>query len=268
MLVLCINSFNSWRYMEACCALVAAVNETADLPPCVIFVGIGGCDRGRLFTVKHGPNTLCVATVTQNLSDHNIFPAYAQACRLGHAWPDATFVLLHDTCILAPSFAARMRQLASQHLPEFVFAHTYGLYNMGVCTHDFMLRRYADWKPVRTLSKDQGIRLEQGANVVVEGHVVPSLHSYSCHTLAQSGTPGDIDTFSVQRSMLHGQPRFVSFVAALGIYKPFASISSFAVPVFAAHRPATASERTQILRDVSPRLSSNWAPMLALHDSI
>lgn len=261
MLVICINSYNSVRYMHACLQLLCDV--LASGVDCTVMVVFGGCSACKAVWAS---SRVVLVSITANLSDHNIYVGYEQLVAAGVSWPTARFVLLHDTCCLGADFARCMGRIAAlPQMGHFVFAHTYGLYNMGVATSDFMLQRAKDWRGVRKLPKDLGIRLEQGADITVEGSRVRSLHSYAVHTLACMGSsPWQLDTFSVQPCDLHGQKRFVSYVSAFGVYKPYASVSSFAVPVFAAHTPCTAEERAQILRVVSPRLCSSWAPLLPL----
>lgn len=261
MLVIGINSFNAARYVQACMHLLNDV--LASGVECAVLVTFGGCAHRKTVWLS---SRVVLVSITANLSDHNIYVGYEQLVEEGVSWPMARFVLLHDTCVLGADFARCMKHIATlEPVGGFVFAHTYGLYNMGVATSEFMLQRAHDWRGVRTLPKGLGIRLEQGDDIIVEGKSVRSLHSYAVHTLADMGsTPWQLDTFSVQPYDLHGQKRFVSYISAFGVYKSYASVSSFAVPVFAAHAPCTVAERTEILRVVSPRLCSSWAPLLPL----
>lgn len=259
--VICINSFNSSEYMYAAMELLDAT--TAQHMSCKIMIAFGGCTKELAFKLN---SNIYIVTTTSNLSDHNTYIAYAVLCKTGISWPTGRFVLLHDTCVLTESFKARIEHLGSlSDLPPFVFAHCYGLYNMGLATHDFMVQRDMDWHGINRLPKDLGIQLEQGADIIIEGRKIRSLHSFSNMTLSKGGDIGCVDTFTVQPSLIRGQLRYASFVSAFGVYKTFASKSSFAVPIFVAHRPTCVAERARVLRYVSPRLASNWAPLLQLN---
>lgn len=227
-----------------------------------ILVAFGGCQRESCLRMACGSRTIVFVTQTANLSDHTIYGAYAAFTKLERTlWTDARFVLLHDTCRLTKRFDSCMHNIATmRNLQTFVFAHTYGLYNMGVATHTFMLTRAAEWHGIRLLQKKTGIALEQGANVMVDGKLVTSLHHHCDRTLATAGQPWSVDSFSVQPCEIDGEFRYVSYIAAFGVYKLYASASSFAVPVFAADRPQSAHEREYMLRNI--KLTTSWAPLL------
>ncbi len=276
MLVICINSFNTPFYTAKATALAAAVAERS--PSATVFVAYGGCARDAIARVGR---TLHVA-VTCNLSDHNVYAAFALAERRGAlgaavaAVDDARFVMLHDTVLLGPAFAERMEAIERQPpRHEWTFAHTYGLYNMGVATCAFMRRRAADWAGITRMEKGVGVRLEQGQDVTIAGRRVPSLHSYSTHTLAEMAVPTDrpdgacmqqLDHITLNAYVCGDDRRFVSYIAAFGVFKPFASKLSFFTPIMAhpSHAPATEDE-LRALRGRSWNAQMNrdvWIPLL------
>tara|TARA_B110000046_G_C12792894_1_gene313841 strand:- start:59 stop:571 length:513 start_codon:yes stop_codon:yes gene_type:complete len=146
---------------------------------------------------------------------------------------------------------------------EWIFAHLYGLYNIGVCTINFALKHAADWEGVHFLPKAVGIALENGKDVTVSGKHIKSLLSVSEYTLASDGCDvSELDTVSISCTTLKNQKRFVSYIASIGVYKTFTADSSFTVPVYTSPRPTCASDR-EVLRDVvGGRLVTSMTPLI------
>ena len=276
MLIICINSFNSTFYVDKATSLLNDV--FARVPDAMLLVAVGGCSSD--IAIRNG-RTLWV-NIRQNLSDHNVYPAFKLSVERkmweGVELETARFVMLHDTCVLGPTFAMRMHKLESHRKCEWAFAHTYGLYNIGLASYTFMLRRAEDWDGVFQLDKNIGIRLEQGCDQVVQEKMVPSLHSYSNMTLAQmshacddpdSEIMHDLDHFTINSYESNGERRFVSYIAAFGIYKPFAAKTSFFAPILAhpSHTPSTAAELHELRMqkwNVQMNRGSVWIPLLSL----
>lgn len=226
-----------------------------------MLIAFGGCKFQRVYVNEH----LVVVCVTCNLSDHNIYPALQIAHQAG-VTRDGIFLMLHDTCeIRTDVFQRRMNVIRTLKLHnEWIFAHLYGLYNIGICDLGFALKRAAVWKGISYLSKAEGISLENGKDIILMGRCVQSLRNVSSYTLASDGHDvSELDTISITHATLHKQKRFVSYMSSIGVYKTFVANSSFTVPIYACTRPECASDREALREMVGKRLLTSMSPLIS-----
>lgn len=259
MLTVCINSFNDHRYALNACKLADTIISTLQ-GVFTVLIAFGGCKFQRVFANEH----LVVVSVTCNLSDHNIYPALQIAHQVG-VTRDGIFLMLHDTCeIRADVFQRRMNVIRTLKLRnEWIFAHLYGLYNIGICDLGFALKRAAVWEGIRYLPKADGISLENGKDIILMGRCVESLRNVSSYTLASDGHDvSELDTISITHATLHKQKRFVSYMSSIGVYKTFVANSSFTVPIYASTRPECVSDREALREMVGKRLLTSMSPLI------
>lgn len=279
-IVVVINSFNMRKYVWAATELCAQVVPHVKH----VIIAFGGCDvSGEYgYDTCHSENVTVVA-IAQNLSDHNAFLACRKAASAFSAFSKCLHVYMHDTCRIAGGFGEAMQRLhdckekCMEH--RWVFAHTYGLYNMGVCSQEFLFLRGTDFEHVTTVPKDLSIKLEQGERILVDNVQLNPLHAYSNKTLARHAFPSDNfergDSFFVNSFSVHGAPRFISYIGSLSIYKPVGACVSYFVPVWASpshsvnsrdalQRVTKSLENHYLYCDGVKRTCTHWLPLLPL----
>jgi hypothetical protein len=242
MLVFAINSFNEQRYLNDLRILIARIRYLLKDTAIAfrIVCGIGGCSQSDVIC----EDNVIMASIKKNLSDHNIYPA-VELCEAKNFITDdmrtATWILIHDT--VWPHdvyFAKAMGQVEARGKPaSFIFAHTLGLYNLGIASLEFILTRAKDWMAVDTLSKDVGIFIETGRAAVVDGVRIEPLRHYTRLTLAHVKYEGKhiddipaVDTFSLGCVDEGGRTKHYAYVASLGITKLTHVPGTFEVPIW------------------------------------
>ena len=166
---------------------------------------------------------------------------------------------MHDTCILSEHFEKKIEALPDVH-NEWIFAHTYGLYNIGICDYKFILKRANDFKGITEIPKKDGINLEQGHEVVVQGLTVKPLSHYSNRTLTQTLINCDVndlihksDAFFINGYTGDNIQRYVSYIGSFGIYKLVGTVNSFIIPVWASKNHIVETEEDMnYMRKIGP----------------
>jgi len=238
-LLICINSFNSSRYVRYALELMNQINlelKYGGVKFSILCV-FGGCSDYELCSLD---NTTYVS-IPHNLSDHNIY-AGINYCHHVHALPKkATCVMLHDTCMVKPGcFRKMMMKLSRFDLKGFVFGHSLGLYNMGVCDVQFAIDNSKNWIGITHLDKQTSINLEHSRGFVeVQNKQIPGLRSFSNYTLSQANAEYGVKDFNELDShcicpfredgMKH---KHAVFIGALGIYKFTHAPGSFLLPIW------------------------------------
>lgn len=231
MKVFLINSFNQSKYVINAQRLSEDI-ENKGFVTIVVYGGATSCSCLQLSAKKW------VISIRENLSDNNAFTGFERAFKMGHFREDefrnATYIYVHDTCQTSDSFVERINELPV--VKGWVFAHIYGLYNMGICDQTFILTRATDLMGILHIPKDQSIALEQGDTIYIEGIEIKPLIHYSKRTLATVITS---DVFKCDFMSLNAvgdsssSKRYVTFIGSLGMYKFVGSHVSYFVPVWA-----------------------------------
>ena len=264
MLTICVNSYNSMHYVKRALHLATNICVALHGLQFNVLVAFGGC---RCQHVERCGENLVVVTMICNLSDHTIFPAYMYASQSGHITPGRC-VMLHDTCELhLLAFQDRMARIASMSMPHgWIFAHLYGLYNLGIATHDFVMQRAMEWQGIDFLPKNEGIAMENGKDIHLCGSMVRSRQNLSQYTLAsdENGDVSELDSISITHTTKYGERRFASYISSLGIYKTFTSTASFTMPVYAALRPRQTLDRKVLRESVARRLVTSMVPLVSV----
>ena len=259
MLIFLINSFNTDYYFTKALQLSNNIhnvlNDNID-HRCVIVKG--GCSENRY--IQYHQYEVHI-DITSNLSDHNVYRGFSLFEKL---LPDsfdkhtATYIALHDTCLLSESFLKRMKHIETIQFTksvQWIFGHLFGLYNIGICTYDFVMRRAKDFEGVNYLPKNQSISIESGSAQTVDGKSIPPLLSYSIYTLnelhkytisIQDGIEGT-DLFGISPIYIDGISTFFTNIASLGIIKIFKSPSNFSVPMLSNFKNPTSFNDIKVI---------------------
>ena len=236
-IVVIINSFNRQKYVSA------ALNLYACVIPHVkhVIIVFGGCNVDNKTTVK-GLFTeyMTILSIAENLSDWNGFLAYRRAAMQLVKYKHCLHVYLHDTCLVAPGFADAMTRLdVIKEMcieKKWTFAHTYGLYNIGVCSQDFIVAYGAELDGLTVIPKELAIQLEQGHRVTINNREINPLRAYSETSLCSHTHDSDQfergDSFFVNSFSVFGEKRFVSYIGSLCVYKAVGSRVSYFVPIW------------------------------------
>lgn len=242
MKVFLINSFNSSKYVQN----AQRLSNDIDSKGFITVIVYGGASE---FACLQLTDKKWVISIKENLSDNNAFAGFEQAFSLGHFrennFRSATYIYVHDTCQISDNFVERVNKIPI--VSGWIFAHIYGLYNIGVSDQMFLLTRANDFKGITHIPKDKSISLEQGESVHIEGIEIRPLIHYSKRTLAAVIT--DVFTNCDFMSLnAFGESsdckRFVTYIGSLGIYKFVGSHVSYFVPIWAtpAHEVRTQAD--------------------------
>ncbi len=237
-----INSFNSSKYVNNAQILSQDIEDKGFL---TIIVYGGALE----FACLKLSDKKWVISIKENLSDNNAFFGFEQAFRVGHfrenSFRSSTYIYIHDTCQISDNFVERINKIPS--VSGWIFAHIYGLYNIGVCDQTFLLTRANDFKGMTHIPKDKSIALEQGESIHIEGIEIKPLIHYSKRTLAKVITDkfSNCDFMSLNAvGVSSDSKRFVTYIGSLGIYKFVGSHVSYFVPIWAspAHEVQTQAD--------------------------
>ena len=241
-LIFLINTFNTDYYRTKAFALAESIKHALAKElryRCVIVEGGSKINQQKL--IQQDWHYL---QIVENLSDHNIYVGFRRY--LADRYRSATFVILHDTCALSKSFLACMLRIAqfefTSNIP-WIFAHSYGLYNMGICTYDFVIERAIEFENIDILPKEQGISLEQGASIQIQAEMIKGLLVYSRYTLAKmvcnvendesyEDCVDKVDTYAINGISHDGKIRWMVYIAAFGVYKFMASSVNYQIPIW------------------------------------
>ena len=245
MVVFAINSFNTEKYLSYLDNLISKIISLMSTKYTLnkdyhIVCGIGGskhnniiCDEGvyKLF-------------ITKNLSDHNIYTAVDMlhnADQIPHQFHNHTWIMIHDTTWPHElTFVERITRIMERPIPKnWIFAHTLGLYNLGICSLQFILTRAKDWIGVNVLPKEAGIYIETGRVATVDNVRIMPLRMYSQVTLAKIHHEGslledplEMDFMSLGSVSQSGTSKHYAFIAAFGLYKLTFVDKSFEIPIW------------------------------------
>lgn len=151
-LVFLINTFNKEYYVTKAFNLYESIKrEIGDTLPYHCIIVQGGSKKNLCSLID---NECHFVQITENLSDHNVYIGFDKFLR--DAYTEATFVLLHDTCVISSMFSKCMKKLSRIQFVNntpWIFAHTFGLYNMGICRHAFVLQRASEFHTITVLPK-------------------------------------------------------------------------------------------------------------------
>lgn len=246
MLIFLINSFNTLFYKNKVELLIRDIRRYIENAN--IIVVYGGCSENNHKIL----NNIHYIDIVENLSDHNIYVGFQRNITLFNTdkYINATYIYLHDTCQLSEHFSSCMQNIDNINLPispTWIFAHTFGLFNIGICTHSFITLRVKDFEDINIIPKDLSILLEQGQTITIDKKIIKPLLSYSIHTLANMisyNGINSIDMYGINGCHDNGNTKWISYISSLGVYKFMGSITSFLVPIWASpvHHPRTEQE--------------------------
>lgn len=228
MIVILINSFNTNIYIEYSKQLYRNIKNIIDVQYIVIIV-YGGCER---YGYKIIDDTCIHVYITENISDHNVYPGYMYLSSVYDLTNYSTncHLIIHDSCKLAESFRRQMNTISkitfSSEDRIWVFAHYYGLCNIGICSQSFIFHRYKDFENIDFIKKEDSIILEQGCNIHINGKTIQPLIFYSHETLSsfRKNTDTidilDYDSISINfQSHVDDDLHFILYMSSIGIYK-------------------------------------------------
>lgn len=275
MIVILINTYNSEYYISKISILFKLIIERlndSDLEVEYITV-CGGCPADMRVSVENKH----LINITENLSDHNVYIGFEKNKQyFSHIrYKNATYIYLHDTCLLSDKFVdciIKLSKFVFKKECSWIFAQSYGLFNIGICDHSFLLRRAKDFKGLSILSKHESIILEQGQYIEIDNKIIYPLLYYSKYTLANmivktdlENALNDIDMYSLNGIQeQNNKPRWICYIASLGIYKSIGSMSSFHIPIWTsdAHHPKTEEEYDNMKKFGVKFLLSNFVPLI------
>lgn len=247
MIVIVINTFRSEYYERKVDKLKDSIHKHLDdgISYYVVIVK-GGCSTNRCCVQEHKEVNV---DIVENLSDHNGFVGFERNRQIFSdvIFTNAIYIYIHDTCVISPDFKRCMIALKQRELfqnesnPQWIFAHTFGLYNIGVCNFLFMVGRGLDFGGIQTIPKEQSILLEHGYSQVFGDKKVFALLEYSKYTLAcmivsvdsLENSATKMDSYGINFVEEDGVERSFSFIASLGIYKFITSQQSYVIPIWA-----------------------------------
>ena len=260
MLVFLINTFNESYYYEKANDLLSnirAILNTSSVHASYVIVK-GGCNENNSIQLAN----ITYIDIIENLSDNNVFVGFQRNINElfnNELYKRATYILLHDTCLISNQFHSCMRELTNikfSQKSQWIFAHTYGLYNIGICSFDFICDRASDFKDITILPKNIGILNEQGHMIEINNKQIPSLHHYSKFTLANmvkhtslGNGVINVDTYGINGiSENNRSPRWVAYISSLGVHKLIGSKMSYFAPIWAApsHHPKDEDDLTKM----------------------
>ena len=283
MIVIMINTFNTQCYLDSSKTLLEKMKSQLSCIPNleVNYIKVcGGCEENLLISTE---NTFNI-NITENLSDHNGYVGFSRyvSTFCTNKFINATYVYLHDTCVLSPQFGKCIKNLDNfvfHKSAQWVFAHTYGLYNIGICTFDFIVHRSNDFKTITYLPKHLSVVLEQGTPIVLNNKQIPSLLNYSIYTLTNmiNNTNNNIeenidsmDTYSINGIQKNEENiRWICYIASLGIYKPFTSNFNFLVPIWCntLDYPQNLKEYYDMKKHSINDLKTGFVPLIYYHST-
>ena len=250
MLVFLINSFNTQFYKNKAESMIKDISyriASTQIQAEYIVVFGGSLDNNHTFF-----NNIHYIDIVENLSDHNVYIGFMRYIHLfsNDKFLNSTYLYLHDTCYLSEHFPSCIKKIDSINLHNtstWIFAHTFGLFNIGICTHSFIILRSKDFEGIHVIPKGVSILLEQGYTITVNNKVIKPLLSYSVYTLANMVSYNgitSIDMYGINGYHENGNTRWVSYISSLGVYKSIGSVTSFLVPIWvhATHQPKTEHE--------------------------
>ena len=277
MIVIIINTFNTKYYLDLSKTLLEKMKSQLSCIPNleINYIKVcGGCDENLLESTE---NTYII-NITENLSDHNGFVGFKRYVTTFNTdnFMNATYVYLHDTCIISPQFCKCIKKLDNfvfHKSAQWVFAHTFGLYNIGVCTFDFIVHRANDFKTITYIPKHLGVNLEQGNKITLDNKQIASLLNYSIYTLANMITTNDnidsMDTYSINGIKKNeNNIKWICYIASLGIYKPFTSEYIFLVPIWCnTNYPQNLKEYYDMKTHAINNFKTNFVPLVSYHST-
>ncbi len=239
-LVVAINSFNSTYYVLKALALRKEIEEelTGLSVTILIMVVFGGAQNAycRLMD-NHG----FFCAIEENLSDYNVFVAVE---RFASVLPPAfTLVCLHDTCTIKRGvFGVAMRRLTETEIDGWIFAHSLGLYNLGVCDREFALTHARHFDGIVNIPKNKSIQLEHSRDTVTilaaDGCTrnVPGLRSFSSTCLnGLLVADGNVDLHSIMPVNDDHGDRHVVYISSFGVFKHSHTPMTYLLPILASN---------------------------------
>lgn len=239
-LLICINSFNSSRYVRHALELINQINLElgyGGVKFSVLCV-FGGCSTYKICSF----DKTTYVSIPPNLSDHNIYMGINYCHSLSMLPQKATCVMIHDTSMVKQGcFRKMMTRLSRLDLKGWVFGHALGLYNIGVCDVQFAIDNSKNWIGITHLDKETSIRLEHSRSFVeIQNKKIPGLRRFSNYTLSQANSEEgvqdfqELDCHSIVPMREGGQTKtkHVVFIGALGIYKFTHAPGSFLLPIW------------------------------------
>lgn len=86
--------------------------------------------------------------------------------------------------MVSPYFKDKLDSLRNINIDKYdwIFAHSYGLYSIGLCNLTYILRR-AKYLEHIELTRQDARTLEKGDNIFIKGKIIPSILSDSKYTI-------------------------------------------------------------------------------------
>lgn len=280
MIVLLINTFNKPHYLEHARACLNAVREQLRCSAVNIYTVVvcGGCPTNMIVS-EEGASYI---NIEENLSDHNVYVGFERYVERfqSEEFSKATYVHIHDTCRPTLYFRQRIEDLDEfpfrSENAEWIFASTYGLYNIGICNYAFMLRRAKDFEGITFISKEDSLHIEGGSSVRIQDKIVPTLKSYSKYMLSamckEYVTDMDIynvDMYGINILKMHDCVRSVCYISSLGIYKLYSSKYTFNIPIWCClqHHPHSEKEYNILDKFTKKYMRNAFVPMVSYFDN-
>jgi hypothetical protein len=270
MFVFLINSFNTPFYINKANLLIENIKyhiRNTGIQAEYIVV-CGGC----LYNYHKNQNDNHYIGIVENLSDHNIYVGFQRNIHLfnNEKFINATYIYLHDTCQVSEHFSSCMKNIDTINLPKsptWIFAHTFGFFNIGICTHSFIILRAKDFEEIDIIPKNLSILIEQGHYITINNKVIKPLLSYSVYTLANMVSYNGISTidmYGINGCHEDGNTRWISYISSLGVYKFMGSIASFLVPIWASplHHPKTEQKFWELKNYNLKKYKTSFTPLL------
>lgn len=276
MLVFLINTFNRPSYLDHARDCLNAVRERMRDSAVNIYAVVvcGGCPTNTIFS-EEGASYI---NIEENLSDHNAhvgFDRFLEHFR-SEEFLKATYVYMHDTCRPTSCFRQRMEELDGFSFrsrdAEWVFASTYGLFNIGICNYAFVSRRAKDFEGITFVSKEEDLDIERGVSVRIQDKTVPALRSYSIYTLsamykeyAADMDLSSVDMYGINGIRMHDRVRWVSYLASLGIHKFYSGKFTYPLPIYCHpdNHPHSEEAFDVMKRFAKEYMNTSFVPMIS-----
>lgn len=263
------------------------LNEYGKDEVCVVFTFRGGSGKNEMVRMSD-PNNYVVKIVPQ-LFNFNAFKGYqlfrddiveaTSLQSLSSSRQQPTFVVLDNTCVLHKDFSMKMFWINNIKLSttesSWVFAHTYGLYNMGIGNTLFMDEYCGAFEDVVTsITQEHAENVDVAKSDAYDDVRIRSLHEFSHHTLKKQTLTNttfidgvmSTDTFSVTGvEDADGVRKFMAYISAFGVFKFFRADSSYVFPVWASKsHEATSSDKVRQLKHMisSNKIECNLFPLV------
>jgi hypothetical protein len=270
MIVFLINTCNVSKYEEKSRQLALNIRYSLKGSVCVIVKG--GCEKERCDI----SDNLIQIDICDNLYTYNMFMGVKKFHETFEKYKSCLYICLQDSCVVSPYFKDKIESLRHINIDkyEWIFAHSYGLYSIGLCNLAYILRRAKYLEHVE-LTRQDARTLEQGDNIYINGKIIPSILSESKYTIGKMNCEsGDylnheqiknLDSYSINGISHEGHQKWVTYIGSLGIYKLYTSRKSFFLPIWCEkqHQPKKLND-WNILREIAFQNGTGIVPLISI----